>query len=317
MSEPQAVIPSRTPHTVFVTPKPKTITKNQKSMNVDFSKKSDGSGAEPVTPVETIQPVTTPAGDKVDCRNTHTEVATTKPSEGLVMGDLVPSFSEIILPRVNLVHSTGKLKDEFPVGAILYDQRLVLYTAPVIRQQKVESEGTPPVIVTFLGFRETRAVENVKGGGRGIICKPEEVTAHGGTLDYNEFKLKEHAGMKRFDFMAEALLAIQRPEQCADDDSVFTFEADGLKYALALYTMKASAFTVAKRTVFHARRLGCLLKGFPVHSWALSSTLKPTPDGTSTYWLPVLVQHKKSTPAFLNFAAAVLNAKQVDTPDAE
>jgi hypothetical protein len=233
------------------------------------------------------------------------------------MGDKLPTFDELILPRLNLCHSVGKLKDEFPVGSILYDQRLVLFTPPVIRQQKVESEGTPPVIATFLGFRDTRAVEHVVGGGRGIICKPEEVPAHGGTLDYSEFKLKEASGIKRFDFMAEALLAIQRPEHCADDDSVFSFEADGLKYALALWSLKASAFTVAKRTVFHARRLGCLLNGYPTHSWALSSTLKPTPDGSSTYWLPVIVPHKKSTPAFLQFAAAVLNAKQVDTPEAD
>lgn len=288
-------------------------------MNVDFSKKSDGSGAEPVKPVETTQPVTTPAGDTVDCRNTHTEVATTSTApSGLVMGDKLPSFDEIILPRVNLVHSVGNLKDQFQPGALIYDQRLVLTKPPIIRQGKVESEGLPPVIVTFLGFRPTRYVENVKGGGRGLICKtPDEVTKNGGTLDYQEFIQKQSSGMKRFDYLAEALIAIQRPEHCADDDTVFTFEADGLKYALALYSMKASAYTVAKKTVFHARSLGCLTKGYPTHSWALSSILKPTPDGSSTYWLPVLVQHKKSTPAFLNFAAAVLNAKQVDTPETE
>lgn len=274
--------------------------------SINFSKAN--TPAVPVTeqPPEATQPA-----------NENTAVATRAPS-GLVLGDHLPSFSEIILPRVNLVASVGGLKDTFEPGSYVYDQRVILYTPPRITGGRVEREGTPPVIVTVLGFRPTRFVENVKGGGRGLICNTEaEVTAAGGTLDYKEFKRKEKDGMLRFDYMAEALLAIERPAAVADDDIVFNFPADGIKYTLALYSMKASAFTVAKSTVFRHRSLGCLTGGYPTHSWALSSILAPTPDKSSTYWRPVLIPHKKSTPAFLDFAQSVIAAPQIDSPDAE
>lgn len=274
-------------------------------MNIDFSKTPDNE-SQPVEQGPTPAPASA--------------VATTTPSGGLVLGDKLPTFSEIILPRVNLVASVGGLKDSFIPGSFVYDQRVVLYTPAAVnaKTSKVEREGTPPVVITVLGFRPTRFVQNVKGGSRGIVCNTEaEVTAAGGTLDYREFKLKEKDGMLRFDYLAEALLAIERPESVKDDDTVFIFEADGKKYALALYAMKASAYTVAKRTLFPARSIGCLRAGYPTHSWNLSSVLEPTPDKSSTYWKPVLVPNSKSTPAFLALAASVLSAPTTDSPDTE
>lgn len=286
-------------------------------MQIDFSKKADGSGAEPVKPVVQTQTVNTPAGDPVECKNTHTEVATV-PAGGLLMGDRLPTFSEIVLPRLNLVHSVGNMKDQFEPGSFVYDQRLVLFMAPVIKQQKVESAGTPPLIITVLGLRPTRYFENVKGGGRGIICDTEDqVRAEGGTTNYQEWTLKAKDGMKRFDLGVDCLLAIERPECVEDNDTVFTFPVGNQKLALCLYNMKGSAHTILKKTVYTARSIGCLTKGYPSHSWALSSILKPTPDKSSTYWCPALVPHKKSSPEFLEFAASVLNAKQVDTPEAD
>lgn len=283
-------------------------------MNIDFSKKPNDDGAVPVTE-------TAPAREVGDSIVHNAGLPATRPAQGgLVLGDHLPTFAEIILPRINLVASVGGLKDSFVPGSFVYDQRVVLYVPPAInvKTSKVEREGTPPVTVTVLGFRATRYVENIKGGGRGLLCNSEaEVRAAGGTLDYQEYKLKEKDGMRRFDYLTEALLAIERPSDVQDDDTVFTFEADGLKYALALYAMKASAYTVAKRTVFLARSLGCLKGGYPTHSWSLSSRLDPTPDKSSTFWKPVLVPCRKSTPAFLDFAASVLAAPQVDQPEAE
>lgn len=290
-------------------------------MNVDFSKSNSG-GTVPVDGVVGNDgPIGTPGTNGADIPTIGpvTSCPATRPAQsGLVLGDKLPTFSEIILPRINLVASVGGLKDTFEPGSFVYDKRVVLFVPPRIAGGRIEREGTPPVTVTALGFRPTRYVENVKGGGRGIICNTEvEVRNAGGTLDYQEWKLKAKDGMLRFDYLTEALLAIERPAAVADDDTIFTFDVDGIKYALALYAMKASAYTVAKETVFYHRSLGCLRGGFPTHSWSLSSILAPTPDKQSTYWKPVLVPCKKSTPAFLDFAASVIAAPQVDSPEAE
>jgi hypothetical protein len=273
-------------------------------MEVSFNK--SGEGAVPVT-------------EPNPAENTNTAVQTAAHQGGLVLGDQVPTFDQIILPRVNLVASVGGLKDSYSPGSFLYDQRVILYVPPMVnaKTSKVEREGTPPVIVTVLGFRPTRYVEKVQGGGRGILCNTEEeVRKNSGTLSYQEWMLKKADGMRRFDYLAEALLAIERPETCADDGTVFTYTVEGKQFALGLYAMKGSAYTVAKRSLFTPRSIGCLKEGYPTYSFALSSRLEPTPDKQSTYWLPVFVPNKRSTPEFLKFAASVLAAPQRETDDA-
>jgi hypothetical protein len=236
-----------------------------------------------------------------------------------VAGDTIPGFGDIILPRINLVQNVGALKDSFQPGAVVYNQTQTLYTPPVINQKTstIEKAGTPPLILTVLGFRPTRFVEKVPGGGRGALVNTEEqVRLAGGTLDYNEWKLKAKDGMKRFEYLAEALISIERPELAADDDTVFVYEVGGKKLALGLWAMKGSAYTAAaKRVFFTARSLGCLRSGYPSHSFALATRQQPTPDKSSTYWAPVCVPAEKSTPEFLAWAAGVLQAPTQDAPD--
>lgn len=292
--------------------------------NVDFSKNKDGSGS---AAVETVQTVETPAGDKVECPNTHTGPGADvfhPESPGLparradVFSETLPTMADIILPRINLVADVGLLKDSFRPGTYVFDQRVILYTPTIInaKTHTVTEQGTPPLIITVLKFKPTRFVEKVAGGGRGLICHTEdEVRRAGGTLDYQEFKLKEKSGMRRFDYMAEAFIAIERPEAVADDETVFVYEVDGKKYALGLYAMKASAHTVAKRALFTPRTMGYLKGGYETWSVALSSEQVPSPDKSTLYWRPVIVPNKKSTPAFLEWAKSIFAAPVVESPD--
>jgi len=229
---------------------------------------------------------------------------------GLVLGDRLPDFDEIILPRVNLVQGIGQLKDSFPQGALVFGQQTVLFTSPIIDKQtgNVKVAGLPPVNLTVLGFRPTRFVEKIAGGARGSICNSEaEVWVQGGTLDYKEWKLKEKDGMKRFEYLADAVVVIRRPEHLVDDDTVFTFLVDGQKYALGMWSMKGTIYTAAaKRVFFTARSLGCLQKGgYP--SWNYSVTTRLESFGTNSSWIPVCIPNSKNTPAFMEFAAHILN----------
>jgi hypothetical protein len=259
-------------------------------MNVDF-----GKGATAVQEPQTQAVV--PA--------TPTAVA---PATAL-LGDKIPSFDEIILPRVNLVQNTGKLKDTFEPGSLILGQQMVLFCPPDIDLQtgNVRRAATPPATITVLGFRPTRFCEKVEGGARGLIVSSEEqVRAAGGTLDYNEWKLKRAQGMKRFETLADAAVLIERPEAAADDDTVFIFPADGKKYALALWGMRGTSYThAAKKVFFTQRATGCLrVGGYP--SFAFSVSARQEVYQNNPYWIPVAVAKEKSKPEFLELAKAIL-----------
>lgn len=273
-------------------------------MKVDFSNKT------PSTPVEVEASVT--AVEAVAAESVS--VPATVKASGAVdfLSDTLPGFSDIILPRVNVVQFSGELKNTFTPGEIVFNQSLVLFTPPVFDKQTnvLKSPASPPVNLTILGFRKTRFVEKVAGGARGASVRTEaEVIAAGGTLDWNEWNLKKSHGMKLFEHLAEAFVAIRRPAHAADDESVFTYHVGEDKYALGVWGLKGSAYrNVAKKIFFTARTMGCLKNGYP--SWSYNITTGPKTYNGNTYILPIAIPDKPSTPAFLEFVQAILSAPE-------
>lgn len=281
-------------------------------MNVTFGANEQPANTA-VTDIEsTVTPTATPATPATPADATPAAIpspgvpATTA---GTLLGDRIPDFKDIVLPRVNIVQNIGQLCDSFDSGILLLNQTTILFTPPIINTKTgvVERAASPPCIMTVLGFRPTRYVEKVPGGGKGLIVNTEaEVASAGGTLDYAEFKLKEKSGIKRFEPLADALVAIQRPEACADDDTVFVYDVDGKKYTLALWAMKGTAYTAAaKRVFFTMRRMGCLMKGYPVRNFAISTREDSYPGGNKA-WVPVCIPAQVNTPTFMEFVKSVL-----------
>lgn len=264
--------------------------------------------AEPTAPASA--PATAPVSQCPACRPATSNFSL-GPS-GLVLGDKLPRFDEIILPRLNIVQNIGQLKDSFINGSLVLNQQLALFIPPAVNAKTgvTERPATPPAIITILGFRPTRYCEKIEGGVKGIIVNTEEeVRLAGGTLDYQEWKLKKDSGMKRFECLADAMVAVQRPELAADDDTVFNYEVGGQKYALALWAMRGTSYTAAaKRVFFTARATGCLRKeGYP--SWAYAvTTREETYPGGNKAWIPVCLPCRRSTPEFIDFVRQVLNA---------
>lgn len=228
-----------------------------------------------------------------------------------LLGDKIPDLKDIILPRINLVQNIGQLKESFEPGTLTLNQATVLFVPPAIntKTSQVTREATPPVTITVFGFRPTRYTEKVEGGGKGLIVNSEdEVRAAGGTMDYQEWQMKKAHGMKRFEALADALVAIERPDAVADDDTVFVYDVDGKKYALALWAMKGVVYTAAaKRVFFTARAVGCLRSGgYP--SWNFSVTSREDGFGTkgNKAWVPICVPKAKNTPAFLEFVKSII-----------
>lgn len=259
-------------------------------------------------------PTTVEAPAPVPAVIPKTSRALTAPS-GIVLGDKIPEFKDIILPRINFVQGVGALKDQFQQGSIIFGQNTVLFTPPVMDHTTgmVSQPALPPVNLVVFGFRPTRYVEKIVGGARGLVVNTEaEIRANGGTLDYKEWELKKASGMRLFQPLAEALLAIERPVHIADDDTVFTYSVDGKKYALCLWGMKGTAYTAAaKRVFFTARAVGCLSKGYPTQRFSLVSRLEGF-GGTNKAWVPVCIPAGKTSDEFLNFVSSVISAPEAE-----
>lgn len=273
-------------------------------MEVDFSAKTEGAAPAPVIP-----PPAAPSQISVPATVPSYGVPATDSGSGLGTLDFLPEFKDIIWPRLNIVQNIGELNKSFPSGAIVHNQSLVLYRPTKFdkNNQPVE-QGTKPLVMTVLGFHSPRYIEKVEGGARGLLVNTEEeVVKAGGTLDYKEWQLKKASGMKRFEPMADGLFIIQRPEQCDDDDTVFVYDIDGKKYAIALWSLKGAVYTAGCKSAWNMhRQLGCLKTGWSAFSYNVSTRLKPF-GGTNTAWVPVPLPASKSTPAMLEFAKGILN----------
>lgn len=239
--------------------------------------------------------------------------------EPFVLGDFLPSFKDVILPRVNIVQNIGELKDMFSPGELVYGKSTVLFTPPRInpRTGNQEDPGTGPVIVTFLGRVSERFSEKTVGGARGLIVADEaSVRNCGGTLDYEEWKLKKDSGMKRFEPLDDLLVAIERPNCCKDDDTVFVFAANGKKYTFGFWAMKGTAYTEAlKRVVYKDRAIGCLRGqfpdgGFPNYSYAISTREKGWEGTTNTAHIPILIPHEKNSPEFKELISGFISRQK-------
>lgn len=273
-------------------------------MIVSFGPESGVSPAPVVTEKNVTGAAAIPANPQVPAVVNHnTAVA----PGGFVLGDKLPTQREIILPRLNLVQNIGDLKDAFSPGSLVYDKKVELYTPPVIRGGKIERPGSEPVSLVVLGFYDTRYVEKIEGGGQGMIVDTEAaVRQNGGTLDYKEWE-QNKGSMRRFEYLAEAMIAIKRPASFENDGRVFTFDVGADQYALALWGLKGTAYTVAKRAFFTPRLIGCLKKGgYPSFNFAVTSKLEQ--KNGKEYWVPVCLPTEPTSETFLEFARSILSA---------
>lgn len=270
------------------------------------------SGSAPAPKTEEIkQTVPTPVPG-VSVESTTTAVATTAPAGSqlpaqrkLILGDHLPKFSDVILPRVNIVQGIGQLKDTFAPGELVFNQQTVLYTPPKVdpKTGNAVQQGSAPVVVYFIGKISERFTEVVKGGFGGLLVNTEEeVRANGGTLSYNEWKLKEKDGMRRFQPIDDCLMLIERPESVKNDGLVFNFTVDGKQYALGAWAFKGAAYTAAMKRVINYARLAGILKegGYPSYAFSVATRLDKFDGGKEAY-VPVVVPVGKTSEKVLAF----------------
>jgi hypothetical protein len=241
-------------------------------------------------------------------------------ADGFLLGDYLPGFKDIILPRLALAQNIGTLQESFFPGSVVLDRKVALFIPPALKDGQVVRAATPPVTIIVVGFRPTRFVEKIAGSAeRGQIVSTEQAVAlAGGTLDWTEWNLKKASGMKLFQPLADAFVIIERPEALKEDNTNFTHEVEGKSYALALWAMKGTAYTsAAKRVFFTSRRLGILREcGYPSWTFTLATREDSFPGGNKA-WTPVCLPKVKTSPAMLAFIQQVLEAPTAESTDAD
>lgn len=228
-----------------------------------------------------------------------------------ILDDYCPGFKDIILPRLNIAQALGEIGKTFDAGTIVFGGNLALWTPPIFDKKTgnpIRAAG-PPLTICCLGYHSLRFVEKVQGGGGMIVNSEAEVRANGGTLDYNEWKLKKAAGMRRFEYLMDTVIAVKRPEHIPDDGKTFVFAVGKDKYVIALWALKGAAYTAAIKGFFNREKvMGCMREGLATWHVYLTTRMKPfkTPEGgDGEAWIPVLVAAEKSNDEFLQFAAGV------------
>src|SRR5882724_887928 len=100
-------------------------------------------------------------------------------------------FSEINIPRINIVQKVGDLSNNFTPGNIVLNQSICIHSPRATTKSSLGEviAADKPLELTVVGFRPSQFTEKVAGGKLGILCNTkEEVVAINGTLDYKTWK---------------------------------------------------------------------------------------------------------------------------------
>jgi len=215
-------------------------------------------------------------------------------------------FSDLVVPRLNIVQKVGDLSQAFEPGTIVLGKTIAL---------------DQPARLVIASFMPKKYVEKIEGGATmGRIAKtPQEVVNMGGTIDYNEAKETKRP---LFQTLATALVILQRGAE--DPEAAFPFIYEGHGYALVFWSMKGTAYTNAAKVFFTARKTGlfktsrsAMISGY-LKQWVL---LETEAKKYSTNWamIPIVNLAEETTEAFRAWVHQMLrpDAGAVDTASGE
>ena len=211
-------------------------------------------------------------------------------------------FSDLVVPRLNIVQKVGDLSQVFEPGTLVLGKTLAL---------------DQPAKLVVASFMPKKYVEKIEGGATmGRIAKtPQEVVNMGGTIDYNEAKETKRP---LFQTLATALVILERGVD--DPEAAFPFTYQGKGYALVFWSMKGTAYTNAAKVFFTARKTGlfktsrsAMISGY-LKQWVL---LETEAKKYSTNWamIPIVNLAEETTAEFRAWVHQMLrpDAGAVDT----
>lgn len=216
-----------------------------------------------------------PTDDIVAPKNDDFAPAIRKQEIAVASSPMTPSGIEgevtaedIRIPRLNLVQKSGNLADSFSPGSFVFEKAVTL------------AKPGEPISATFLRLKKYYQEKIEYGTSNEMPPRyntAQEVVANGGSLIYGE--------PRYFQEVADLMVAVQAPEGLdSEAEQYFIYNAGGKDYALAAYTVAASAYTsLAKRLLTDAAmnlRNGLWNGQYKVHS-------ELRKNGTNSWYVPV------------------------------
>lgn len=202
---------------------------------------------------------------------------------GNIVGDV--GQEDIVIPRLNIVQGVGQLSETHSIGQIVYDKSVVL------------SDGPTPVEVTVMRARK-QFIENLPYGSDGpapqVFDTLEEVRAVGGTIEWN--------GNQKPSFLPvlHVQVLIKVPEGV---EGAFPLLHDGQRYAIALWTIRGTAYSRAAKNILTAARFS-LSSGLHHGKWVL--TTKREKFGRNSVFVPQLALLGKHDEEFVKFVEGLV-----------
>jgi len=178
-----------------------------------------------------------------------------------VQGDV--DFSDIRLPRLNLVQRTGDLPDRFGFGEFVLNKEVSLgkqlrFVALNLKKQ----------------FQEK--VEYGSGSTSAVFNTREEVKAAGGSFGFADGQFSELAHIHMLVEMPEGLAS--NPDAASVVD-LFIYEIDGKLFAPVVFSVGRSAYTALAKPLLTSRQFQ-LRDGMWKGMWELNSQINKSGKGS-------------------------------------
>jgi hypothetical protein len=268
------------PKPTFGTKKPEPEPEKEEK-KAEPAKKTFGGGTKKSEPAKPA-PKTKPKEDETETPpdDVAEEIATGTSEQALSVNVSGPSVqgeidrSDMLMPSLKLVQSIGPMSELFDAGIFVLNGETPISNAGPI------AEGGSALNVTVLHLRK-QYQENTEWGSDEIakvFDTVEEVKAAGGWIEWlnNEKPPYSPVGL--------ALTVIECPDEQVEVS--FPFEFGDKKYAIALWTLKGSAYTHAAKPLITAAQYSLKETGLIAGTWELTS--KRMKKGENLVWVPIL-----------------------------
>lgn len=199
---------------------------------------------------------------------------------GTVAGDI--GSRDLIIPRLNITQNVGDLSETFEGGDLVYNKETVLAAKEV------------PINLTVLSIKKTfeqRLAYDPNGPRPEVYDTVEEVVAAGHWIDWRN---NEPPPVKE---VATMLVFLEEPEGV--DALGFNHKFGDKRYALALWTLRGTAYNRAAKKIFSASRIELAADGILYGSWVLHTERAQV--GGNWIFVPVLRLTGKNPPELVEF----------------
>ena len=193
---------------------------------------------------------------------------------GSVDGDV--GMADMIVPRFNIVQGVGPLSEHFDSGDIVLDSEIVL----------AKKESPVSLIVLSIAKSYEESLPYDPSGPRPREFKSEIELREAGL--WTEWRDGQPPPVKK---KAIAMLLVQQPEGV--DSLRFSYKVADKSYALAIWTMRGTAYNRAAKKIFTEEKLSLKDTGLVGGLWELST--KKEPINGNPVSVPVLRLTGKST----------------------